>query len=279
VYRFWFFVHLAGVLGFLAAHGVSMGVTFAIRRERDPGKVLGMLTLSASSVPAMYISLGVLLLGGVVAGFLGHWWGDVWIWASIVVLLGVTGFMSAVASPYFRRMRVIASAKAEGSEAVTDEQFDHELKSSTNLTIAIVGIAAIALILYFMIFKPSFGFGDEGTPAPTPTGGNGALTIGAEPTLAFTTDVLNVPAGEAFQLIFDNQEPGVPHNVSIYTDQSATESLFQGDVVTGPGSVSYQVPALDPGEYFFRCDIHPSDMVGTVVAGGTGPVHPTDPET
>jgi plastocyanin len=146
------------------------------------------------------------------------------------------------------------------------------------LTIAIVGIAAVALILYLMIFKPSFGFGDDGgTPTPTPTGEPGALTIGAEPTLAFTTDVLIVPAGEDFQLIFDNQEPGVPHNVSIYTDQSATEPLFQGEVITGPATTTYQVPAIEPGEYFFRCDIHPSDMVGTVEA--TGPIHPTDPET
>jgi plastocyanin len=276
VYRFWFFVHLAGVLGFLAAHGVSMGVTFAIRRERDPHKVLGMLTLSASSVPSMYVSLGVLLLGGVVAGFLGHWWGDVWIWASIGVLLGVTGFMSAVASPYFRRMRVIASAKAEGSEAVTDEQFDQELKSSTSLTIAILGIAAVGLILYFMIFKPSFGFGGSDAP-PAPPANAGDVTIGATSPLAFTTDALTVPAGEDFTMTFDNQEPGVPHNVSIYTDQSATQPLFQGEVITGPATTTYQVPAIDAGEYFFRCDIHPVDMVGTVEA--TGPVQPTDPET
>jgi plastocyanin len=83
----------------------------------------------------------------------------------------------------------------------------------------------------------------------------------------FSTDSLAAPAGEPFTIAFDNRDAGVPHNVSIYTDDSASQALFTGDVVSGPKKIAYEVPALDPGAYFFRCDVHPATMTGTFVVG------------
>jgi plastocyanin len=40
--------------------------------------------------------------------------------------------------------------------------------------------------------------------------------------------------------------------------------LFTGDLVSGPKKIVYQVPALEQGTYFFRCDVHPT-MTGTFV--------------
>ena len=62
---------------------------------------------------------------------------------------------------------------------------------------------------------------------------------------------------------FENQE-SQPHNVSIYTDSSASQRLFEGEIFSS-GSRVYQVPALAAGTYFFRCDVH-QDMTGTIVA-------------
>jgi hypothetical protein len=39
--------------------------------------------------------------------------------------------------------------------------------------------------------------------------------------------------------------------------------LFVGEVFSGPDVVTYEVPALDAGTYFFRCDVHPTTMTGT----------------
>ncbi len=90
------------------------------------------------------------------------------------------------------------------------------------------------------------------------------VTITADD-LAFDQSTITVPAGEAFTLALVNLE-AAQHNVAIYTDSSASESLFVGDYV-GEGTTVYDVPALEPGEYFFRCDLHP-EMTGTLIVEG-----------
>jgi plastocyanin len=82
--------------------------------------------------------------------------------------------------------------------------------------------------------------------------------------LAFDQEELAVPAGAAVSLRFENQD-SAPHNVAIYTDESAGQAIFVGEIFSGPGSRTYQLPAIAPGTYFFRCDVHP-DMRGKLVA-------------
>jgi plastocyanin len=97
--------------------------------------------------------------------------------------------------------------------------------------------------------------------------------VGASGT-GFDTDCLAVPAGEPFTIEFDNEDTGVPHNVAIYSadplaDPSA-EAFFQGEVINGPDIVTYEVGPLEAGAWFFRCDIHPTTMIGTFVVGAAG---------
>jgi plastocyanin len=99
---------------------------------------------------------------------------------------------------------------------------------------------------------------------PDPTGS--AAPIGATEHISarniqFDTDQLEAPAGQSWTLAFDNNDPGIPHNVEILDATGA--SVFRGDVVTGPAKVSYQVPALAAGQYTFLCDVHPT-MTGTL---------------
>jgi nitrite reductase (NO-forming) len=106
------------------------------------------------------------------------------------------------------------------------------------------------------------GSGSSSGASCTPSGAQ--LSLVAMNT-AFDTDCLAAPAGEPFTIDFQNKDPGVPHNVSIYTDPTATTALFTGEVVSGPASTTYEVPALKAGTYFFRCDVHPTTMTGTFV--------------
>lgn len=260
MYRWWVLLHVLGVAGFLISHGVSMYVTFRLPREHDPARVAYLIELSSSSVGAMWNSIGVLLLGGIVAAFLGHWWGHAWIWISIALLVATTGAMYALARPWFRRVGLVARAMAEGSQAVSAEEFTTMLRSKRPAAIAVVGLGGLVAILFLMLIQPSFG-GSTGSTS-------GEIATGATSASAFTVTELTAPAGQAFQLAFDNADPGVEHNVAIA--DAGGDPVFTGELVRGPATVTYDVPALEPGVYDFTCSVHPQ-MQGTLtVERGSG---------
>jgi plastocyanin len=267
MYRWWVFVHVIGVFAFLAAHGVSMVVLFRLRTERDPHRVAGLLEISGFSAKLFYPSLGLLVVAGVVAGFLGHWWSQAWIWVAIAILVLATLAMYALATPYYRRVGTVARALAGGSHAVSEEQFDELLGSDRPWWVAATGAAAILFILYLMLFKPTFGTGSAALlPPPPPSGAAAGPTVRiSADNLAFDTNRLTAPADKRFTIVFVNQDVSVPHNVAVYTDSSANKALSIGKLITGPATADYRVPALPAGTYFFRCDVHPQ-MNGTLTA-------------
>jgi plastocyanin len=110
---------------------------------------------------------------------------------------------------------------------------------------------------------------ETSSPSEPPDGGGGGESVATivAANLLFDPTSFTVPAGEPSVVTMDNQDGGVPHNIAIYTDDTAAESLFIGELVTGPATIDYELPALDAGEYYFRCDVHPTTMVGTVTAG------------
>ena len=264
MHRWWVLLHLVGVLGFLLAHGVSAYATFQLPRERDPARVSHLLELSASSVGVMWNAIGVLLLGGVLAGFTGHFWGQAWLWVSIGVFAAVIAAMYALGTTWATRLRTISAAMAGGTEAVSPAQFEGILRSRRPFTIAAVGIGGLLVILFLMVFKPTFGIGGSEAFACPPSSAD-RVSICAVDDQSFVRDVVRAPAGSPFEIRFENADEGTPHNVAIYTDESAADVLFSGDLVDGPATVTYGVPALDEGVYFFRCDVHPQ-MNGTLEA-------------
>lgn len=107
------------------------------------------------------------------------------------------------------------------------------------------------------------GGGGEGHGAEAAAAESGAVELAAAG-VAFDTNEVALTAGEETTIPFNNED-SVPHNFSIYEDDSATKDLFVGAEVAGGASTDYDIPPLEKGEYFFRCDLHPSSMIGTVV--------------
>jgi plastocyanin len=132
-------------------------------------------------------------------------------------------------------------------------------------------------VLVFCLAVVLVGFlacGSSQTPASTSTPspsapGNTAQSQTASINLvaknmAFDQKTITVPAGASVSINFQNQD-SVPHNFALYTDSSASKSIFVGQVITS-SSITYQFKApTTPGSYFFRCDIHPTIMTGTFV--------------
>jgi plastocyanin len=126
---------------------------------------------------------------------------------------------------------------------------------------SIAGIAMLAGGLAIV----TIGAGEEEGEGPqviTLAAPKGAAATGFEPTS------LSVAANEPIELDFSNQDPGIQHNVVIFTEDPAdnpdTEALFTGTLVTGAVETKYTVPALTPGTFFFHCAVHPTTMTGTI---------------
>jgi plastocyanin len=215
--------------------------------------------MSSASLAGFYPSLALLLLGGIIAGFLGRWWSHGWIWWSIGILVLVTVAMYAMAKPHFQRIRFVTDALAGGSEAVSEEDYAGALSAPRGLVIAGIGFAGLLAILWLMLFKPSLGMSPEQSPAP---GGTADASVSATE-LAFDTSLLSVPAGRTFGLELENRV-SVPHNLSIRDNNKVR---FTGEIFAGPRTITYSVPALEAGSYIFVCDVHPQQMTGTLVAG------------
>jgi plastocyanin len=121
--------------------------------------------------------------------------------------------------------------------------------------------AAAAAVLVGLSGVPCFA--DPRSDAVTCSPNGTALSIVAFDE-KFDKKCLAAPAGEAFTIDFKNLDRGIPHNVAIYSDQTAQKQLFKGDLIAGPGFGKYSVPGLPSGRWFFRCDPHPG-MNGTFI--------------
>ena len=137
----------------------------------------------------------------------------------------------------------------------------------TKWTIAILA-AVMALTL------AACGGGDDG--GSDSDGGGGGTTATEAPDDGgdgggSTETSLSAPADTPFTIAFDNQDGGIPHNVQIFEgDDTSAEPVWapEGDaLITGPDSVTYEIPALPAGTYTYNCLSHPTTMVGTLTVG------------
>ena len=93
----------------------------------------------------------------------------------------------------------------------------------------------------------------------------GAVTIEfVARNLSFAKRRVSVPPSANVIAVLDNQDGGVLHNVAFYTQGNAAQAIFKGTIFEGPATLeeSFEAPSV-PGDYYFRCDVHPDTMNGT----------------
>jgi plastocyanin len=88
--------------------------------------------------------------------------------------------------------------------------------------------------------------------------------------IAFDKKTITVPAGAKVTVNFDNQDSGIPHNFAVYETSAAQKPIFKGEIITGPKKTTYTFTAPSkPGTYFFRCDVHPTQMTGQFIVASS----------
>ena len=165
------------------------------------------------------------------------------------------------------RRKMIDELVATGVPAVTAARAGRERSPMLSVLLLIVPLVAVLILVaqYGDGETSAGGGGGGGENGGGGGGGGGGLTVTAS-NVQFDTDRIELTAGEETAIEFVNDDQLV-HNIAIYPDQAAadnqSDALFDGEDITGT-TVTYQVPAIEAGEYPFQCDTHPA-MNGTTV--------------
>ena len=164
LYAWLVFLHLAGLLGFVMAHGVSVGVLFALRRPGSLERTRSLLDLSTASFTAVYVSVLVILIAGIVAGIVGgrFTFGPWWLWVSLALFVAIALFMG-----YVRWVQMTEVRHAAGMQlpddikkgiAAPEPRDPAEIAAAVERVrpwvVLVVGFGGLLVILALMMFKP-----------------------------------------------------------------------------------------------------------------------------
>jgi hypothetical protein len=154
-------LHIVGAFLFVIGHGASIWAVNAIRRETQPGRIAALTDLSGMSLSAAYGGLVLLLVGGIWAGIYQSWFTQLWIWAALAVFIVVAVAMYAIATPYFRRLRIALGQPIRGGSrdgappvAAPDAEIAAIAGAAPAAVLDAVGFLGLLVILWLMVVKP-----------------------------------------------------------------------------------------------------------------------------
>jgi plastocyanin len=223
----------------------------------------GLVIGPAASISG--IALGAIVVGGWLASLSGERTGRVL--NLLPIGLPLMGFFAIGTLIFFMSRILLAVPSANASTAIAVVVAVLVLGGGT-LVAAKPNISPSALVTGMGVAGVLFlagGLVAAGLGERKAEGGAfaGPASITAK-NIRFDKAVLEFRAESPSILRFKNKDTD-PHNVAIYNDASLSKTIFSFDPIPGPISQDFQFTAPPEGRYFFRCDVHPQQMRGTVV--------------
>ena len=161
VYPWLMYVHIAGLIVFVAGHGASVMVAIRLRGEREAARVGALLDLSSASLGIAYLGLLLLLASGIAAGFSGGHWDRGWIWLSLGLLIAILVAMYPMGSGYYAKVRHAVGMKASSDrrdapppDPASPEALDALLTSPRPWVLLGMGGGGVLVILWLMLMQP-----------------------------------------------------------------------------------------------------------------------------
>jgi plastocyanin len=104
--------------------------------------------------------------------------------------------------------------------------------------------------------------GEDGAGPGVPGGPVTARVVAKD--LTFDRRSITASPGVPVTVTLDNQDAGVLHNIAFYNNRQASQRIAVGELFPGVAARELQFTAPSaPGNYFYRCDVHPDTMTGT----------------
>lgn len=160
MYEFTVFLHIVGAIVFALGHGTSISVAFRLRVESEHPRIAALLDASSWGTNLMYVGLLIIIGSGVALGFVGDYWGQWWLWVSIVLLVLVMGAMYAMAAPFYGKVRIATGGKipekyrSRVSESDAATALDSLASSQKPLVMSLIGGVGLLVILWLMVAQP-----------------------------------------------------------------------------------------------------------------------------
>jgi plastocyanin len=79
---------------------------------------------------------------------------------------------------------------------------------------------------------------------------------------------ITVKAGLPARITFVNEDKGTYHNIAVYTKTPGGLPLWNAEPIRGIKKILYEHVFTKPGTFSFRCDFHPTSMIGTFTVAG-----------
>ena len=159
--RWLIFLHVLGALTFFLAHGASAAMVFRLRKESELERIRAVLDLSSSTFGLMFGGFLVMGITGLVLPFMMQLWGEIWIWASIVLMLFVTFYMTVFKRNTYDVVRKMAGMEymegnkiAEAVDPAPIEETTAFAQAIPTRGMLIVGYLIPVIVLWLMVFKP-----------------------------------------------------------------------------------------------------------------------------
>jgi hypothetical protein len=126
----------------------------------------------------------------------------------------------------------------------------------------------VALIAGLVSACSSGSSGSSATAAIPSLGPDGVmhLTIVAR-NIAFQSGAVTIHAGPPLDLVLDNQDAGVPHDLGLFAGADHATKVATTAIVQGPGQAHLSPGALAAGSYRLICSVHQQMTVDLVVQG------------
>lgn len=87
--------------------------------------------------------------------------------------------------------------------------------------------------------------------------------------LKFDKTELTIDANKPVTVTVNNTEDGIRHNFALYKTKADADAdkdeIGSTKICSGPCKETLELN-LEPGKYFFHCDVHPQQMTGTLSA-------------
>ena len=154
-------IHVVAIVVFAVAHIISAVSMFQVRLTSDRARLQAILKRSAAALTIATIAILIGFVAGLVLAFMGSWWGSLWIWVSLVLLIVVGGAMTPLAAIPMNVLRNALGVKAGRQKAGEPDPVPQDDAAVAGARaalkpelVAAIGVAGFVAITWLMQAKP-----------------------------------------------------------------------------------------------------------------------------